>query len=138
MEVKAQARGSNPGWGGQSLVSQRSTTYPPFADKALNQQGALNILSLNTLSAQSLCNSFTFLLFESDQAETKLALFQQQADHDESDMNSNIRNLKVQLRDALERAEKAETEHIKVTESQVRLMSRANALEQKVSSDVYA
>ncbi len=78
------------------------------------------------------------VLFDSDQAETKLALFQQQADHDESDMNSNIRNLKVQLRDALERAEKAETEHIKVTESQVRLMSRANALEQKVSSYAYA
>ncbi len=100
--------------------------------------GVLLVLFVNTFSASPLCNSFTFVLFDSDQAETKLALFQQQADHDESDMNSNIRNLKVQLRDALERAEKAETEHIKVTESQVRLMSRANALEQKVSSDVYA
>lgn len=64
--------------------------------------------------------------------------FEQQANAEEEEHKATISTLKKQLHDIMERAEKAETKVITVSESQVRLMSRANALEQKATSLLFS
>uniref|UniRef100_A0A5K3EU67 HMMR_C domain-containing protein n=1 Tax=Mesocestoides corti TaxID=53468 RepID=A0A5K3EU67_MESCO len=69
---------------------------------------------------------------KSNQALNKLAHFQEQASIDEDELKATIQLLKSQLRDALERAEKAETAALIANEAQVRLLSQTTSLEQKL------
>lgn len=62
----------------------------------------------------------------------KLTHFQEQANLDEDAMRDSISLLRSQLREALERAEKSQTELILANEAHVRLLSQSNALEQRV------
>nr|CDS19811.1 hypothetical protein EgrG_000197500 [Echinococcus granulosus] len=69
---------------------------------------------------------------QSERALKKLTHFQEQANLDEDAMRNSISMLRSQLHEALERAEKSQTELILANEAQVRLLSRSNALEQRL------
>ncbi|VDM21952.1 unnamed protein product [Hydatigera taeniaeformis] len=69
---------------------------------------------------------------QSENVLKKLTHFQEQSNLDEEAMRDSISLLRSQLREALERAERSQTELMLANEAQVRLLSQSNALEQRL------
>ncbi|KAL5962825.1 Laminin subunit beta-1 [Taenia solium] len=86
----------------------------------------------NTKLTEELKKSLATANMQSEKVLKKLTHFQEQANLDEDAMRDSISLLRLQLREALERAEKSQTELILANEAQVRLLSRSNALEQRL------
>ncbi|KAL5108800.1 hypothetical protein TcWFU_003988 [Taenia crassiceps] len=86
----------------------------------------------NTRLTEELKKSLAKASIQSEEVMKKLTHFQEQANLDEDAMRDSINLLRSQLREALERAEKSQTELILANEAQVRFLSRNSALEQRL------